>query len=289
LNIVKPGMRFGRLQTVERSENIGRRTAWLCKCDCGNKIIVKSIYLTTGDTKSCGCLKGDKTLDLIGRRFGKLTVVEKLQERTNNNSVLWLCRCDCGNLHKAVQGNLLKGSAISCGCIRKTKMDSVKNTYYDKGEYLLGVTNTGVEFKIDKEKFDKVKKYSWVTDKDGYLMAQVGRYGHIRLHRLILGVDEGQIIDHINHDVTDNRKANLRLCTTSQNAMNKKLPSNNTSGHKGVHYCNTRKRWIANIGVMRKSIYLGSFRNKQDAIKAREHAEVIYFGEFAYKATEKQQ
>jgi hypothetical protein len=289
MNIIEPGMRFGRLQVVEKSNKIGRHTAWLCKCDCGNEIIAKSIYLTTGDTKSCGCLKAEKTLDLIGRKFGKLTVIEKSSERTKNNSILWLCKCDCGNLHKAVQGNLLKGSAKSCGCIRKAKINSIKNTYFDKGEYLLGITNTGVEFKIDKEDFDKVKRYSWVADKNGYLMAQVGRKGQIRLHRLILNVGESQIIDHINHDVTDNRKANLRICTTSQNAMNKKLPSNNTSGHKGVYFCNTRKKWIAIIGVMQKRIYLGGFENKQDAITARERAEVIYFGEFAYKESEKQQ
>lgn len=52
------GKKFGKLIVLERlKEKKGGRIAWHCKCDCGNEINVKGIYLTTGQTRSCGCIK----------------------------------------------------------------------------------------------------------------------------------------------------------------------------------------------------------------------------------------
>ena len=52
--------KFGRLTAIKRvSEKGARKTMWLCECKCGNKIEVYITYLTTGETKSCGCLKRD--------------------------------------------------------------------------------------------------------------------------------------------------------------------------------------------------------------------------------------
>lgn len=42
---------------IKETERVNRRRAWLCKCDCGNEITVKGVYLISGETKSCGCLK----------------------------------------------------------------------------------------------------------------------------------------------------------------------------------------------------------------------------------------
>lgn len=50
------GMKFGKLTAIKRADNIGIKTAWECQCDCGNKIVVMSNSLRTGNTKSCGCL-----------------------------------------------------------------------------------------------------------------------------------------------------------------------------------------------------------------------------------------
>lgn len=54
------GKRFGKLKVLYRlKEKIDNRIVWRCICDCGNEVNVKGIYLTTGQTKSCGCLKKD--------------------------------------------------------------------------------------------------------------------------------------------------------------------------------------------------------------------------------------
>lgn len=57
-----------------------------------------------------------RKVDLVGIRYGKLLVLEKVKERTKIGAVLWLCICDCGNTRKAMASNLIAGSATSCGC-----------------------------------------------------------------------------------------------------------------------------------------------------------------------------
>ena len=62
---------------------------------------------------------GRKAIDLTGKRFGRLTVIERASI-DSSKEVCWLCRCDCGNITKPIRGNDLKrGKVISCGCYRK--------------------------------------------------------------------------------------------------------------------------------------------------------------------------
>ena len=75
------GKRFDRLVVLSRVSNISGRTAWLCKCDCGSEKVVTGISLTSGRTKSCGCLRSEITSkrrfkDLTGERFGSLVVIK---------------------------------------------------------------------------------------------------------------------------------------------------------------------------------------------------------------------
>lgn len=89
-------------------------------------------------------------------------------------------------------------------------------------------------------------------------------------------------VDHVNHDTTDNRKKNLRIATRSQNMMNRKIYSNNTSGTVGVKQYGTNNKWSADISVNGTRIYLGSFENYDDAVKSRKQAEEKYFGKWSY-------
>ena len=58
------GQKFGRLIVIKRVENAKDKQAqWLCQCECGNTVVVKSIYLRTGDTRSCGCFKRERTAE----------------------------------------------------------------------------------------------------------------------------------------------------------------------------------------------------------------------------------
>lgn len=83
-------------------------------------------------------------------------------------------------------------------------------------------------------------------------------------------------IDHINGIKTDNRIENLREASRQENARNHKRSKRNTSGITGVYYHNGSKGWMAYIKVNYKQIYLGYFKNKEDAISARKEAEIKY-------------
>lgn len=110
------GQIFGRLTVValqSKSENNSAGRIWKCKCICGNECYVDTSKLKNGNTKSCGCIK---TPNLIGKKFGKLTVIKS--EGIRKNNVTWLCQCECGGI-KIVPGYQLKaGSVKSCGCLR---------------------------------------------------------------------------------------------------------------------------------------------------------------------------
>lgn len=88
-------------------------------------------------------------------------------------------------------------------------------------------------------------------------------------------------IDHINGEKADNRIANLRLATTSQNSMNTKKRSDNTSGVKGVHWSTTAKKWCARVVINGTRTLLGHFEDIEDAARAYRDAAAEHYGPFA--------
>jgi len=88
-------------------------------------------------------------------------------------------------------------------------------------------------------------------------------------------------IDHINGNPSDNRIANLRLATDSQNLCNSKIRTDNSSGVKGVSWSKKEKKWYAYINKHGKMISLGRYESLDDAIEARLSGESKYHGEFA--------
>lgn len=99
-----------------------------------------------------------------------------------------------------------------------------------------------------------------------------------RLSRLVTGASEGMVVDHINHDILDNRCSNLRVCTYAQNSANAK-PRKGTSGFKGVS--KLRAKWQANICHRGKVEYLGVFDSPEDAARAYNVRAVELRGDFA--------
>lgn len=113
------GQRFGRLTALEYVGNY----KWKCRCDCGNEIITTAGHLYEGHTQSCGCLKQERLKDLTGQRFGRLTVLEYIQDQHK-----WLCKCDCGEETTVSGPNLRSGSVTSCGCLlREVQLSRVND------------------------------------------------------------------------------------------------------------------------------------------------------------------
>lgn len=228
-----------------------------------------------------------KVIDLVGKKFGRLTVIKRM-ENNKRNKATWLCTCECTSNKQIIveSSSLNNGHTQSCGCYNKQRSRETNkkyNTYDLAGEYGIGYTSNGKEFYFDLEDYSKIKNYCWNIDEIGYVRVTVDNI-IILQHRLIMNVIEVECeIDHINHVIVDNRKMNLRICTTSQNQCNMLIPKHNTSGVKGVCWSKSMEMWASYIYKNNKRIHLGYFNNLDDAAKERKEAEVIYHGEFVCK------
>jgi hypothetical protein len=123
--------------------------------------------------------------------------------------------------------------------------------------------------------------------RDGYRVIGVSG-GQYLAHRLawlyMTGEWPAAFIDHRNLAKDDNRWANLRAATKSQNGANTRLLPQNTSGFKGVIWCKQMRRWVAQIKVNGRAKYLGCFQSREDAAAAYALAAAALFGEFARAA-----
>ena len=117
------GRRFGKLLVAGKAET-GTNGAqrWKCQCDCGKECVVLASSLRTGKRTSCGCdsRKGKHTTkDVAGQKFAMLTALYPTEERSRNGSIIWHCRCDCGNEVDISLDKLKYSDVISCGCMRE--------------------------------------------------------------------------------------------------------------------------------------------------------------------------
>lgn len=226
-------------------------------------------------------------------KYGKLTTL-KVVGRTKHRQKIWECLCDCGNIINVSSASLTTKNTKSCGCLhsealKKMGEASRKLNKYDlTGDYGIGYTSKDEPFYFDLEDYDKIKKYTWSLNPEGYVISiPFGK--PIRMHMLVMDSNGEFEVDHIYHNVNDNRKQNLRICEHFENHINSKTYSNNTSGRKGVYWDKSREKWIASITYNKKIKHLGRFETFEEAVKAREEAEQLYHGEFIFKEESKKE
>jgi hypothetical protein len=126
---------------------------------------------------------------------------------------------------------------------------------------------------------------------NGYRFINMRKYGKIGIHRLawiyINGpIPNGMEVDHRDCDPQNNAIANLRLATSAQQKMNKRIQSNSRSGLKGAFYhaAHRGKKWRSQIKVAGTYIFLGYFHSPEEAHEAYREAADRHFGEFARAA-----
>lgn len=143
---------------------------------------------------------------------------------------------------------------------------------------------------VDEEDYLTVLKHKWCAwynkCTDSYYVKTAsrveGKKTILNMHRYLLGlVDRGRCVDHINGNTLDNRRANLRICTTAQNTKNHtKLKKSNKSGFRGVCWVTEKRKWKAFITINYKHKHLGYFDDPSNAAKAFDRAALHYYGEF---------
>lgn len=228
-------------------------------------------------------------IDLTGMRFGKLVVVSRADgyiSPTGSQFQHWNCECDCGGKSVVRGCHLRSGHTKSCGCFQRQRASETlrkANEYRIEGNIVfVKLSNSDQEMIADKDTWERAKGYCWYLSDTGYAVTKGKKM--MSFHSFAFSeCPSGMVRDHINGDRLDNRKSNIRFVTIQQNNQNHGKGKLNLSGHTGVSFEKRRRKWAASITMDRRKLHLGYFSNLQDAIAAREAAEIKYFGEYRRK------
>jgi hypothetical protein len=142
---------------------------------------------------------------------------------------------------------------------------------------------------VDADDYERLAKYKWQVQSNGhtlYAYRYSSRSGgkksqRVWMHNEIIAIPEGLVCDHINRKGLDNRKANVRSATSSQNCCNRHRRVKTTSRYRGVSQDTRSNKWIAQIRANGRNIHLGVFDDEVEAAKTYDTAARKYHGEFA--------
>jgi hypothetical protein len=139
---------------------------------------------------------------------------------------------------------------------------------------------------VDRADLETIAAHRWYAGRDRrtfyaqrIIHLHDGSRTTIRMHRFLM--PDAEEVDHVNGDGLDNRRANLRVASRSDNKRNERKRLDNTSGFKGVHWDSGHMRWRAKIMVDGKNIRLGRFHLLEEAARAYDAAARVHFGTFA--------
>lgn len=135
---------------------------------------------------------------------------------------------------------------------------------------------------VDGEDYERVSLFKWTLDNTGYVVRKQtspdGRKQKILLHRFLTNAPSDMDVDHRDRNPLNNIRSNLRICSRSQNSMNRPAKQNSSSVYKGVTYHKRDKAWMARLSGK----CLGYFISEVEAAKTYDKAALAEFGEFAY-------
>lgn len=280
---VPEGTEFGLLKVLREVEslfhnNITYRRFEL-ECECGSVVVKKLRDLRNGDTKTCGCVSLGRATDLTGQRFGKLVALEATRKRNSNNSVVWKCSCDCGNEIFMGADRLMHGGKEDCGCSfvpaasDPTKLVSPKMSRH--GMYTTPTYKSWVKM-LCRTRYEEYEE--WHGDVDVCERWDTYKGGSFENFLEDMGErPEGTTINRINGAKLYS-KENCEWASLSLQAFDQKRSKRNKSGRTGVRWREDRKVWEAIITVNYEAINLYYGTSFEDAVKAREEAELKYYG-----------
>ena len=201
--------------------------------------------------------------NLVGKRFGKLTVVELLPS-TPKGQRRWLCQCDCGGTHIATTANLNSGRTTNCGCKKSPDLT---------GKVFGRLTVLG--------RSDKRNPRGKRTTPMWECRCECGNITYKATDTLknsdvsMCPVCQGKIVSE-----NARKSAGYVGGTQISKIKNMALTAANTSGCRGVYYDRKTNKYRARLKFKGKIMNFGSYSNFEDAVKARQAAELEYFGAF---------
>lgn len=145
--------------------------------------------------------------------------------------------------------------------LERTRSD--KNQIVDKGAFCkMAIYNLKQEVVaytyFDKGDVEEIRKHKWCVNPAGYARTRInGRV--VFLHNLIMQTPKGKIVDHRDHNPSNNRKSNLRICSQLQNTQNVQKRENTSSIFKGVAWNKEKRKWETYINYNRKRLRIGYF------------------------------
>ncbi|WP_050741559.1 AP2 domain-containing protein [Acetobacterium bakii] len=183
-----------------------------------------------------------------GQRFGQLVAIEETEKIGKDPHLAWRCQCDCGNII-ITRGYLLTGGKkTDCGCITNRAV----NILGERFGRLMVIAPAGL---------DKYKNAQWLCRCD------------CGTEKVIQGVALRRGAVQSCGCLKLEKKANILY----ERKKNFKIATTNISGCRGVSWNTQANKWIANITVNGKRIYLGLDSNLEKAIKLRKDAEEKYY------------
>lgn len=209
-----------------------------------------------------------KEEDLIGRKFGRLTILSVFQKISSRGYKVTCthCKCDCGVEKDVEMYSLLKGLTGSCGC--KGKESRLKsNTIHNLSKHPLYRTF----FQMKQRCYNKKNPKYDIYGGRGIIICEEWLNNPIKFIEWSLnnGWDKNLSIDRI--DVNgDYSPENCRWTNDHIQASNKTLYKNNSSNYVGIRQdIRYKSSWIARITINNKKHHIGTFKTKKDALDAR--------------------
>ncbi|MDD6878095.1 MAG: AP2 domain-containing protein [Clostridiaceae bacterium] len=252
---IAAGYRCGKLEVVESTaERKSRYIVWRCRCDCGKDIFLDTRCLQRGTIRDCGCSTKVKPgqRDITGMRFGLLTPIEPASTQKPGYTI-WHCKCDCGGEIDVPLSQLTSGYRKSCGCLSHPPLKDYIGRRFGK---LTVIGYAG--------KHGGMHRWKCVCECGnetivGQTLLQSGKTKSCGCLKSTSILDTLKLCDGTSVTILETTK--------------KHLFRTNKSGYTGVYQNKKTGKWVAQITFKRKTYYLGTYNDLEDAVKARKSGE----------------